>query len=93
MKTKLRMLKNAAGCEDGFTVKQYCAGEVYELENDLAECFLKSKQARLYDVKEDSREVIDIDNHKPKEIKVKKEEKGKSGIFSKLGKIQKNAKK
>lgn len=87
MKTKIRMIKNAAGCEDGFTVKQYCAGEVYEIDNELAECFIKSKQARLYDAREDSREVIDIEKEKP----VKQEK--KSGLFPKLGKIQKNAKK
>lgn len=37
----IRMLQTRRGTEDGFTVRQYFAGEVYEMREHLAWLFLK----------------------------------------------------
>ena len=37
---KLKMLLTRKGCEDGFRVKEYKAGEIYEIRDGLAKAFL-----------------------------------------------------
>lgn len=52
MKTKVKMIKNAHGCEDGFTSRHYKEGEVYELPNHLADNFIIAELATLFEEKE-----------------------------------------
>lgn len=42
---KIKMLRQTMGCDDGFTVMTYEAGEVYEVSDDLARCFLADGSA------------------------------------------------
>lgn len=45
LKVEIRMLKDALGCEDGFTSRRYKQGEVYKVEDHLARNFVISEVA------------------------------------------------
>lgn len=42
---KVKMLKNAKGCPDGHTLTEYAAGNVYDISDDLAACFISTQEA------------------------------------------------
>lgn len=56
MKVKIKMLKTANGCDNGYTVAEYKEGSTHEVSQDLADCFLSTQDAIL--VKEEPKEAV-----------------------------------
>lgn len=64
MKVKIKMLRTASGCDNGYTVAEYKYGCTYEVNQDLAACFLSTKDAIL--VKEEQKEALKESHKKSK---------------------------
>lgn len=49
--TTIKMLQTRQGCEDGFTVRQFVEGEIYEVRESLARSFFAAGWAEKVSAK------------------------------------------
>lgn len=56
MKKKISMTQSAHGCEDGYTSRHYKQGEVYDLEDHLADNFISAGFAVIHKDDEKSKQ-------------------------------------